>query len=68
MCDSDMKVINLVAKWPGSTHDAFIWRSSGLCTMFERGDVQDSWLIGKGRLLNCHHHLNLMLSHSCINR
>ena len=54
VCDSDMKVTNLVAKWPGSTHDAFIWRSSGLCSMFESGDVQDSWLIGEGQI-TCRH-------------
>ena len=25
-CDADMK--NIVAKWPGSTHDSFVWRNS----------------------------------------
>jgi len=56
VCDSEMKITNLVAKWPGSTHDSFIWRTSGLYTAFQRGDVQDSWLIGEKRLLNLLHY------------
>ena len=46
VCDADMKLINIVAKWPGSTHDSFIWRSSCLHRMFEEGHIQDGWLIG----------------------
>jgi len=47
VCDADMKILNVVAKWPGSTHDSFIWRSSSLHHMFEEGHVQCGWLIGK---------------------
>jgi len=46
VCDPDMKITNIVAKWPGSTHDSFIWRSSGLHTVFERNDV-NGWLLGE---------------------
>jgi len=45
VCDADMKVINVVAKWPGSAHDAFIWCNSSLQYLFQNGHVQ--W----GRLL-----------------
>ena len=47
VCDTDMKFLNVVAKWPGSSHDAFVWRSSSLHGMFERGDVPAGWLLGK---------------------
>ena len=30
ICDSDLKFMDVVTKWPGSTHDAFIWRQSGI--------------------------------------
>ena len=28
VCDSDMQFIDVVARWPGSSHDSFIWRNS----------------------------------------
>ena len=46
VCDPDMKILNLVAKWPGSTHDSFIWRSSGLHMIFERNAI-NGWLLGE---------------------
>ena len=36
-CDSDMSIIDLVARWPGSTHDARILRESALHREFEAG-------------------------------
>ena len=45
-CDADMKLLNIVAKWPGSTHDSFVWRNRGLRSVFEHGDVQGGWLLG----------------------
>jgi hypothetical protein len=38
---------DLVIKWPGSTHDAFIWRHCGLKQRFERAEFGESWLLGK---------------------
>ena len=46
VCNADMQLLDVVAKWPGSSHDSFIWRSSGLHNMFERGHVQGGWLLG----------------------
>jgi len=46
VCNPDMQIINLVAKWPGSMHDSFIWRSSSLHTVFERNDIK-GWLLGE---------------------
>jgi len=47
VCDAEMKLTNIVAKWPGSSHDSFIWRSSSLHEMMELGHVQGGWLLGK---------------------
>ncbi|XP_071160779.1 putative nuclease HARBI1 [Mytilus edulis] len=46
VCDSNLKFLNIVAKWPGSTHDSFALRNSRLCEMFEDGDIRDGWLLG----------------------
>ncbi|KAJ4940577.1 hypothetical protein JOQ06_026874 [Pogonophryne albipinna] len=35
-----------VARWPGSTHDAFIWRNSSVGRRLEAGAVRDGWLLG----------------------
>jgi nuclease HARBI1 len=47
VCDADMKITNVVAKWPGSAHDAFIWRNSSLEYLFAHGHIQGGWLLGK---------------------
>lgn len=35
MFDAKYNILNVVANWPGSTHDARIWREGGLKRMFE---------------------------------
>ena len=46
VCDSNLKFLNVVAKWPGATHDAFIWANSNLCEIFENRQIGNGWLIG----------------------
>ncbi len=46
VCDSKMLFLDAVAKWPGSTHDAFIWANSGLSGRFENGEMPNGWLLG----------------------
>lgn len=36
-CDAEYRVTDVVARWPGSTHDARIFRTSGLKARFQRG-------------------------------
>ncbi|XP_062586727.1 putative nuclease HARBI1 [Saccostrea cucullata] len=43
--DSDLKFLSVVSKWPGATHDAFIWANSGIARKFERSEI-DGWLLG----------------------
>ena len=47
ICDANMKLVNVVAKWPGSAHDSFIWRNCSLRYMFNTGHIQGGWLLGR---------------------
>uniref|UniRef100_A0A8C7L3E7 DDE Tnp4 domain-containing protein n=1 Tax=Oncorhynchus kisutch TaxID=8019 RepID=A0A8C7L3E7_ONCKI len=37
VCDDKGQLTNIVARWPGSTHDSRIFDNSHLCAMLERG-------------------------------
>ncbi|KAL2102183.1 hypothetical protein ACEWY4_001351 [Coilia grayii] len=39
LCDANYSIFNLVARWPGSTHDARILRESQLSNIFEAGGI-----------------------------
>ena len=47
-CDSNLKLIEVVSKWPGSTHDAFICGHSGINQKIANaGNTSDTtWLLG----------------------
>lgn len=44
----DLKIQNIVARWPGSTHDAFIFDSSNIKSRVERGEFYPGVLLGDG--------------------
>ena len=46
VCNAQMVLTSVVAKWPGSSHDSFILNSSSLNTKFESGQYGRSWLLG----------------------
>lgn len=37
-----------MARWGGSTHDAFIWRLSGAFDRFKEGTMPEGYLLGDG--------------------
>lgn len=39
VCGPNLEIQNIVARWPGSVHDARIFDNSRLCAQFERGDI-----------------------------
>lgn len=40
ICNARYKIINVVARWPGSTHDSRILSNSRVGQLFENGDLQ----------------------------
>lgn len=46
-CDASLRITNIVARWPGSTHDSRIFENSRLCTQFENRE-HDGILLGDG--------------------
>ncbi|KAI2650680.1 hypothetical protein H4Q32_000720 [Labeo rohita] len=40
ICDAKLRVLNCVARWPGSTHDSRILLNSQIHDAFERGELQ----------------------------
>ncbi|CAC5421210.1 HARBI1 [Mytilus coruscus] len=46
VCDSNLKLLNIVSQWSGATHDAFIWSIATVCELFENRTISDGWLLG----------------------
>ncbi|KAL2087184.1 hypothetical protein ACEWY4_018243 [Coilia grayii] len=46
VCSAEGEFLDVVARWPGSTHDAFIWENPGLCRAAEGGGFGGCWLLG----------------------
>jgi len=51
-CDASLRITNIVARWPGSVHDATIFSNSRLCAMFETKEVPKGFLLGDGAYPN----------------
>ncbi|KAJ3662030.1 hypothetical protein Zmor_006397 [Zophobas morio] len=45
ICDSRLKIMNVVASYPGSTHDSFIWRNLDFFLLGDSGYPLRSWLL-----------------------
>lgn len=46
VCDADLQIRNIVARWPGSVHDSTIFNDSSLCAHLERGEYENGFLLG----------------------
>ncbi|XP_067123944.1 putative nuclease HARBI1 [Centruroides vittatus] len=44
--DSQLKIRNIVARWPGSSHDGTIFANNHLCAMFLAGDIPSKYHLG----------------------
>ena len=42
----DGRFLNIVARWPGSTHDSFIWKNSSLAREMSARRITGGWLLG----------------------
>lgn len=56
VCDAELRFMNVVARWSGSTHDATIFNNSKLKAECESGLYQNRWLIG-GNAYPCQSYL-----------
>jgi hypothetical protein len=45
--DANLKIFDIVAKWPGCVHDTTIFRNSRLCTRFENNEINNAVLVGQ---------------------
>ncbi|KAJ9579415.1 hypothetical protein L9F63_024478, partial [Diploptera punctata] len=46
VCDAQLKILDIVSRWQGSTHDQTIFNNSALKAQFERGQMGNSVLLG----------------------
>lgn len=46
VCDAQLRIRNIVARWPGSVHDSTIFYDSPLCAQLERGDFGNMVILG----------------------
>ena len=46
VCSADLKILNVVARWPGASHDQHIFNNSTLKMQLERGDFGNFIIVG----------------------
>ena len=52
--DANMTITNVVAKYPGSVHDGFIFRNSAIYQRLSNWAFGEAWLLGTYYLANSH--------------
>ncbi|KAB0790609.1 hypothetical protein PPYR_14985, partial [Photinus pyralis] len=46
ICNANLEFMDIVARWPGSTHDSYIFNNCSRRAMFEQGRYGDAVLVG----------------------
>lgn len=46
ICDAQLYITNIVARWPGSSHDSHIFNCSVIKSRFVAGEFEEYWLLG----------------------
>lgn len=46
VCDADLRILSIDARWPGSTHDSTVFNASLLRVRFEEGEFNNCFLLG----------------------
>lgn len=46
VCNSRLQLLDIVARWPGSTHDSTIFNASRIHARFENGEMRNALLLG----------------------
>ncbi|RVE41493.1 hypothetical protein evm_013855 [Chilo suppressalis] len=55
ICDANLLITDVVARWPGSTHDSTIYQNSNRYRKFETGSYGIAYVLGdSGYPLKCH--------------
>ncbi|KAK4297246.1 hypothetical protein Pmani_003630 [Petrolisthes manimaculis] len=46
VCDADYVILDFCTRFPGSSHDSFVWQNSNLYQKFQQGEFGNSVLLG----------------------
>jgi len=46
VASADQQFFDIVAKYPGSSHDSFVWHNSSVSTRLSTGQLGDGWFLG----------------------
>lgn len=46
VCDNQLSIVNVVARYPASCHDSHNWRFCALRRLFSTGQIPNYWLLG----------------------
>lgn len=62
ICDSNLKILDIIARWPGSTHDMTIFDDSLIRARFEANEFQNFYLLGDNGYANRNYLLTPLLT------